>query len=75
MLLSFATLILNVFFSYINNLQVFKQKSYSHQVFIYLDVPGIAARNTITEYLIKQLDVGFGVIYASFFFGRAFISQ
>ena len=57
MLLSFATLILNVFFSYINNLHVFKQRSYSQQVFIYPDVPGIAVRNAITEYLMKQLDV------------------
>ena len=35
------------FFFYIYNLHVFKQNVYSHQVLIYLDVPGIPLKNPL----------------------------
>ena len=36
-----------IFFFYIYNLHVFKQKVYSRQVLIYLDVPGIPVKNNL----------------------------
>ena len=35
------------FFFYIYNLHFFKQKTYSHQVLIYLNVPGIPVRKPL----------------------------
>ena len=37
----FVCMYLSIFFLYIYNLHVFKQKIHSHQVLIYLNVPGI----------------------------------
>ena len=47
------------FFFYIYNLHFFKQKTYSHQVLIYLNVPGIPVRKPLQNRQIveEQLDV------------------
>ena len=61
------------FFFYIYNLHFFKQKVYSHQVLIYLNVPGIPVRKPLQNRQIveEQLDVWvLGVICASFLTGR-----
>ena len=61
------------FFFYIYNLHFFKQKVYSHQVLIYLNVPGIPVRKPLQNRQIveKQLDVWIlGVMCASFLTGR-----
>ena len=66
----------SIFFFCIENLHAFRQKVYSHQVLIYLDVPGIALKKTTTKYLIEQLDVfRFGVICASLLTGRIFTNK
>ena len=46
-------------FFYIYNLHFFKQKTYSHQVLIYLNVPGIPVRKPLQNRQIvkEQLDV------------------
>ena len=41
------TLFRTGFFFYIYNLNVFKQNVYSHQVLIYLDVPGIPVKKPL----------------------------
>ena len=48
-----------VFFFYIYNLYFFKQKVYSHQVFVYLNVPRIPLRKPLQNRQIveEQLDV------------------
>ena len=47
------------FFFYIYNLHFFEQKTYSHQVLIYLNVPGIPVRKPLQNRQIvkEQLDV------------------
>ena len=48
-----------VFFFYIYNLHFFKQKVYSHQVLIYLNIPGIPVRKPLQNRQVfeEQLDV------------------
>ena len=51
--------IYNNFFLYIYNLQLFERKIYSHQVLVYLNVPGIPVRKPLQNRQIveEQLDV------------------
>ena len=60
------------FFFYIYNLHFFEQKTYSHQVLIYLNVPGIPVRKPLQNRQIveEQLDLSLGVICASFLTGK-----
>ena len=70
--------VLFVFFFYIYNLHVFKQKIYSHQVLIYLNVPGIPVKKPLQNSKIveEQLNMGIlGVICANFLTGRTFINK
>ena len=62
-----------VFFFYIYNLHFFEQKIYSHQVVIYLNVPGIPVRKPLQNRQIveEQLNVWvLGVICRSLLTGR-----
>ena len=49
----------NFFFIYIYNLHFLKQKVYSHQVLIYLNVPGIPLRKSLQnkQIVVEQWDV------------------
>ena len=74
-LVPFTKLTFFFFFSiYIYNLHFFKQKIYSHQVLIYLNVPGIPVRKPLQNRQIVSWRttgcVSLGVICASLLTGR-----
>ena len=69
-----SPLFTQTFFFYIYNLHFFEQNIYSHQVLIYLNVPGIPVRKPLQN---RQIDswrttgcVSLGVICASLLTGR-----
>ena len=68
----------NRFFFYIYNLQFFKQKFYSHQVFIYLNLTGIPVKKPLqnSQIVEEQLDVWIlGAICARFLTGRHLLTN